>query len=377
VAGKSEGSDFYKDSYSEILDVRLKIENLMEQHGDELDYDLDKLMEQSLQLNRVDEIELIYTSWIRSFAAKIIENGYLTENEAKSLVYALHYWAYIYAAVTITDDDLDVNKTIQGMSYVYSQNLWKTETYVNFEKLLEKYTNAHKEASGISDKEFSLGKETYKIVQGLYLFSPDQRMDETPPAIAKRAVEPYKAAIPNYFPDTWYMMVKEYVGIQNTFYNANRLGHDLIKKFSPLVSFSQNSYREHSKAVALLSAYLNVAELYFKKLDTMLRYYIFDLPAFGLYKYSYYRVRASKHWLDDKDEIKRALLDFAKIREFKFTVSPEADDWRAKTTKEFKRSFDEKEYEEMVARSKLSKEWYNLLPQVKAPEPDKKFEARQ
>lgn len=78
--------------------------------------------------------------------------------------------------------------------------------------------------------------------------------------------------------------------------------------------------------------------------------------------------------LDDKEEMTKALMDFTRLREFKFCAAPETDEFLIETRRAFKRKYDDEEYKEIEARAKLQKEWYDLLPRVKEPKPDTKFE---
>jgi hypothetical protein len=368
-------ADFHEDLYHETMTLRSQIHQLMSEPL-EFNYDLDKVIEASFELTSVTEIEHLFISWVNAFKEKIIMKKYLSENDAINLIYALHYWANIYDGLVLPDDKFDSTNLLDAIPYIYGVNLLKENSvHLNFDALIKKYDDANRESDDLSKKEFGTGtKEILKAFHLFYLISPDQKLKETPPAVAKKAVEPFKKIITNYFPDSWYLMIREYINTQNTFFNSKNITKDLLKTFLPLTNYEKDNYREHSKAIKLISNYSTFADLYFKKIDSLYRFYIFDLPVTMLCKYSYYRARSAKHWLDDKDELKKTLLDFAAISEFKFTVAPSTDDWIITTSKELKSSFDEKEYAEIKAQSKLTKEWYNLLPKVKDPEPDKKFE---
>ena len=371
----AEKSPFYVEQFEEAVKIKEKINVLMPQSYVDV-YGLKKVQKNAENVaTSIYEIEQLHTKWIYHFLnMHSKENAILTKKDTINLINAFHYWAYIYEGLLFEQG----NSKIYNISYKVTENiLINNNALENFIAWINKLGDAEKEAFDIlkKDKEgwVSFGRGFVKGFTLIGFISPDQRGD-IEPSMAVKAVKPYKDNIKDYFADEWYFMIREYIEIQNCFFHVRKLIQNIIKHYSGSIELDDPGFFEHTESVNSIKKYSVLADLYFKKLDTMLRGFIFDRPICILSNYSYLRARAAKHWLDDDEELLNAFLDFLTIKEFKFTVDPFTDEVLIYTRKEFKESYDSDEEKEISAQAKLRKEWYALLPKVKEPQPDSKFE---
>ncbi|MBC2736550.1 MAG: hypothetical protein HF981_19475 [Desulfobacteraceae bacterium] len=339
-------------------------------------YGLDEIVQQSESVNTtVFQKKNLYMLWLSEFIQNHDkERSYLTENDTANLLVALNSWAYLYQDVLS-----QLRESIE--KYETSNLTVRTKDYNN--KVIDNYAYwlSRLDLAGlesdkiITEKINSDGFKPHKLLYPHYLkyISPDQWY-EIKPSFAVEGIKPYKKCINTYFPDEWYYMIREYVFIQNTFYSLRDVTNKISKHYNSILSYNDDNYKEHSKSINLIREYIVSSDLLFKKFDKISRYFIFDAPILHLSRYSFLRARAAKHWIDNDEEIKNALLDFAAIKQFKFTAFPFTDRALIETRKEFKEAFDDNELAEIEAEVTLRKEWYELLPRVNAPQPDKKFE---
>jgi hypothetical protein len=355
--------------------IQKKIIKLYEVDSIAGQYDIALVLDKVGKSHSIPEISNLFNNWIVQFPMNHdADRKYLTEHDASDLIFMLNHWAYIYEAFLSSDLSQRRNISID-IEKSFSEN------DVYFTKFLEWVvilSEASMKAAKIQEKEENSWAGTAKdIGRGLSLVglaSPDFWAGGIQPRDAVKAVAPYKEMVKDFLPDEWYFAIRQYVDIQNSFYKSRDLLNKLISHYTGIVPINDAHYDLHSKQMNKLNEFAMINDLYFKKLDTLLRNWIFDYPVLFLSGYSYLRCKAAQHWWDDMEEMQKALLDFCSIDPFKYTVNPDTDEYLIIVRKEFKRNFGDEKYNEIAAQVILRKPWYDLHAMVKEPRPDSRFE---
>ena len=165
--------------------------------------------------------------------------------------------------------------------------------------------------------------------------------------------------IDNPLNDNWYFMIREYMELQNDFYRIKKEINKIIKILSILP--------DKEKQVAELKEDLFNVDALYRKLDEAVRYNIIDLPV-SIYADLYFmKFKKAKKWYDDDEQVMGDIAiaynkSCANMQ--KYMVSEFAINKVIKTTKVFKKEFNEDEWKEIKTRAKLTQDWFNMLNKV-------------
>ena len=166
--------------------------------------------------------------------------------------------------------------------------------------------------------------------------------------------------IDNPLNDNWYIMVREYMELQNDFYNMKKELEKIIKILNVLP--------DTSRYVAVLKQNLFDVDALYRKFDEVVRYNVIDLPI-SIYADLYYiEFQKGKKWYNDDEN---AMGDIAVAYNKscanmqKYMVSEFAISKVMRITKALKSEFDEEtEWKEIKTRAKLTQDWFNMLNKI-------------
>ena len=160
--------------------------------------------------------------------------------------------------------------------------------------------------------------------------------------------------------DNWYLMIREYMELQDDFYQSKKEVDKIIKILAILP--------DTEKEIALLKqSVFNVDSLY-RKFDEIVRFNIIDLPL-SIYADLYsIQVNKAKKWYDD-DENKisdiavaynKSCANMQKYLSSEFAILKVMN-----TMKVIKKELNEDEFKVAKTRAKLTQDWLNMLNKVK------------
>jgi hypothetical protein len=208
----------------------------------------------------------------------------------------------------------------------------------------------------------SLDIEAEKITTTMTQVSKNNNIYEAPVFFNKKTLKGLKtvAIVDNPLNDHWYMMIREYMELQESFYKIKKAVENILKVIA--------SYPESDAVVAKLKRDLMRVDSLYRKFDEIVRYNVIDLPVSiyaDLYKIDFKRV---KKWYDD-DEEKMADIAVAYNKACANMQKYMASDFAIKKvisiTSTMKSEFDaEKEWKEIQTRSKLTQDWFNMLNKI-------------
>lgn len=175
-------------------------------------------------------------------------------------------------------------------------------------------------------------------------------------------IKSYKevSIIDNPLNDNWYLMIREYMELQDNFYQAKKEVDKIIK----ILAILPNTEKE----IAILKqSTFNVDSLY-RKFDEIVRFNIIDLPL-SIYADLYsIQVKKAKQWYDD-DESKITDIAVAYNKSCanmqKYLSSEFATLRVMNTMKVIKKELNEDEFKVAKTRAKLTQDWLNMLNKVK------------
>lgn len=377
-------ADFINDQVSEALKVKKEIDALGVEPNMAYLNGLNSAVERARHAKSVLQASAPFESWIQELLSQ--DQDDLDRNKLANILIALKAWSYIYEAMLISTSDMKVDKS--SISSSLAKNLFqgKKSVFVTFNTWQGTWNRAYYDSVEIlNGEEYSLKKMKRgdfsgwdnlmkDIIYRYVFFSPDARAEGMRPRYAVKMLKAYKVINTKYQSNEWYLMMRQYADMQDAFYRMRQLKKKVIDHYTKKQRISGSSTKAHDESLAVLINYGVKDDLYFKKLDTIVRYRIFDAPIQNFCWHSILRCKEAQHWINDKQKMDKALLDFTSLKQFKFTVSPQTDEMLLWTRKAFKRNYNEEEYKEIEARVKISKEWYDLFPKIKEPDSDKKFE---
>jgi hypothetical protein len=166
--------------------------------------------------------------------------------------------------------------------------------------------------------------------------------------------------INNPLNDSWYLMIREYMELQDNFYQAKKEVDKIIK----ILAILPNTEKE----IAILKqSTFNVDGLY-RKFDEIVRFNIIDLPL-SIYADLYsIQVKKAKQWYDDdEDKITDIAVAYNKscANMQKYLSSEFATLRVMNTMKVIKKELNEDEFKVAKTRAKLTQDWLNMLNKVK------------
>lgn len=207
----------------------------------------------------------------------------------------------------------------------------------------------------------TLDIEQTKIDKALDDISKNNNIFEGPVVFDKNLKKLHEVAIiDNPLNDSWYLMIREYMELQDDFYKMKKEIDKIIKILAILP--------DSEKQVATLKQNLFDVDALYRKFDETVRYNIIDLPV-SIYADLYYiEFRKGKKWYDD-DENAMGDIAIAYNKSCanmqKYMVSEFAVNKVMRITRTLKKEFNEDEWKEIKTRAKLTQDWFNMLNKVK------------
>lgn len=373
-------AQFINDNIRDVLAVQQQIYSICDTNDATLlDPELIAVINNTKTSKSIKQINIAFRTWVIKYSGRInSERDYLTQKDMRNLIVALHSWTYCYEALLHSLSTLKYGEQYIQVSIANNIFLSEGSYFKNYLAWLQVWDDLSKRSFDILDAEgkswTNRTKDYVRWTTGLNLVSKDYWAEGILPRDAVAAIKPYKETVNlRYLSDEWYFMIRQYKDMQESFYEMKNIRDKIIKYYAERDSARVTKNDEYSSTLNFLHKYDHIADLYFKKVDTVVRYYLFDVPIQQLSWYSYLRCKAAQHWIDDKEELRQALVQFTMIKQFPYTVDPNTNNYMLKVASAFKRNYDDKEYEQMTGEVKLSKEWYDLLPKVEDPKPDTKF----
>ena len=166
--------------------------------------------------------------------------------------------------------------------------------------------------------------------------------------------------IDNPLNDSWYLVIREYMELQDSFYKMKAE----LEKITKILEILPNT----EKKVALLKQNSFDIDALYRKFDEMVRYNIIDLPI-SIYADIYFiEFKKGKKWYnDDEKAMGNIAIAYNKAcaNMQKYMVSEFAINKVMKITKALKKEFSDDEWKEVKTRAKLTQDWFNMLNKVK------------
>jgi len=206
----------------------------------------------------------------------------------------------------------------------------------------------------------TLDIEQSKIDKMLDEIAKNNNIFEGPVLFNKNIEKLHEVAIvDNPLNDSWYLMIREYMELQDDFYKMKKEIDKIIKILTILP--------DSEKQIAQLKQNLFDVDALYRKFDETVRYNIIDLPV-SIYADLYFiEFRKGKKWYDDDE---KAMGDIAIAYNKscanmqKYMVSEFAINKVMRITRTLKKEFNEDEWKEIKTRAKLTQDWFNMLNKV-------------
>ena len=167
------------------------------------------------------------------------------------------------------------------------------------------------------------------------------------------------SVVGNPLNDSWYLMVREYMELQASFYKIKKEVYKVIKILDALP--------DTEKEVAILKGDIFDVDSLYRKLDEVVRYNVIDLPV-SIYADLYYiELKKGKKWYNDNEEnISDIAISYNKscANMQKYMVSEFAINRVMKVTRALKKEFSEEGWGEVKAKAKLTQDWFNMLNKI-------------
>ena len=166
--------------------------------------------------------------------------------------------------------------------------------------------------------------------------------------------------VDNPLSDNWYIMVREYMALQDDFYAMKKEISNVIKILN-IIPDAENK-------MATIKQNLFEVDALYRKYDEVVRYNIIDLPISIYADLFYLEFRKGKKWYnDDENAMSNIAVAYNKscANMQKYMVSEYTINKVIRTQKTFKSEFDEEtEWKEIITRAKLTQDWFNMLNKV-------------
>jgi len=349
------------------------------------DYRKDKIIQKLIydasNSKDISELTTVFDSFRQKYLIPTTDFG---EVEAKRLIAGLNGWAYIYEAILSDCENLSKPGSLIGISNSIVVNLANDRDIITYLEWLEKLSDAYSAAVSICNRDNkSLSRQFKEFGRGLTIIAlanKDYWKIKVLPAVALKAMKPYESVMITNAYDEWYLMLKKYVLIQDEYYNMRKDLKKIINRLSQIDAEESNSKARAAKSI--LQKYDELSSLYFKKLDHLLRLIVVDSPMNSILFYRYLQYVAAKHWVDDKDAMRKAAMEFARVNLFSKTVTVEIQsrllDWQGqiKAGLSLFPGAGEKEWEQYQTQAKFSSKFWELAPRIRDITPNTKLETQ-
>lgn len=208
-------------------------------------------------------------------------------------------------------------------------------------------------SSTLDIKEEKIEKELNKISKRNNIF-------EAAMIFNKEHIKLHEVSIINNpLNDSWYLMIREYMELQNDFYKIK----EEVNRIKKILTILPNN----EKQVATLTQNLFDVDALYRKFDEIVRYNIIDLPV-SIYADLYFmKFRKAKKWYnDDEKAMGNIAIAYNKscANMQKYMVSEFAVNRVMRVTRTMKKEFNEDEWKEIKTRAKLTQDWFNMLNKV-------------
>ncbi|BBE30063.1 hypothetical protein OSSY52_02040 [Tepiditoga spiralis] len=281
--------------------------------------------------NSIDEIIIITKDALKKLYSKMMEEDYeVTEEDFNTYILLNYTWAALYEG--IFGWDLPWKKTLNNISTWIPSVLKKDGSVIgNF---------------------FKLNNSLYKLNQHKYIKVTEHKIIDN--------------FFENPYSDTWFLMIKEYKKIKKFYFFMK----EELEKYKEFLS---SDYSKNKEKIQKTLKYIDLSSLYFKKLDSIARYEVFDrlvVPIIN-YEYELYLKYYDNNIIffkdkEKKEKEKEVALQFNKVTNLiDYCVADDTKEWFIDFQKMLKKYLGEKEWNELKLYGKLSQEWLRLLPEVK------------
>jgi len=256
----------------------------------------------------------------------------------------LTFWT-LGASLLVTSPTTEDKKGLKSVCEEITDNLIKKD--IN-SYLLENIS------STLDIEEEKITKELDKIAKNNNLFEGAKIFNKDIKKLHEVSI------VDNPLNDSWYLMLREYMELQDSFYKVKEEVNKVIKILAILP--------DREKQIAKLKQNLFDVDALYRKFDETVRYNIIDLPV-SIYADLYsIELKKAKKWYDDDE---KAMGDIAVAYNKacanmqKYMVSEFAINKVMRTTRILKKEFNEDEWKEVKTRAKLTQDWFNMLNKVK------------
>jgi hypothetical protein len=160
--------------------------------------------------------------------------------------------------------------------------------------------------------------------------------------------------------ELWYQAVSDYLILQNGYYSMKdklfKLRHTIQQQFydSPDYIITLN----------LLNTYDDSADRYFHYLSDLARFAIFDRPMEEIGFYYYIKFISAKHWIDDRNEMEKAVLNFSTYVYPNWMASPDHINFVLGLLEQIKKSLGRNKYDKINDRAKMNERYFNLAMRI-------------
>jgi len=339
--------------------------------------------ESLLRLTQTDslmEYMQIILSEIRKTKKELEQNKISIEEFSKKINGLIFAWTVPYEILS-TKNIFD--HSITGLAPLVYKNINK-KTYNNYENFIKEIRikllpdivffieNAYESTEKVcyTDNEFNLSGyyDSNIYTNGrTSLFNEKGHMsiifnriensnDESVGTIDKAKIK----VLNNPFNDEWYMMIREYIKIQDRFYK--------IKKEINKIIDSLSKVDNAEKIVVKMEENLILSDSLYRKLDALVRYNVIGLPL-AIYSdiYTFEIRNAQGIFNDDEEKIAEIALKYNQTcaNMQKYVSSEFTRNKFLQVVKLIKKELKDEEYQEIVTSAKLSQDWLNMLNKVK------------
>lgn len=280
------------------------------------------------------------------------------ENYTK-FIYSMLFVNLINETIEIEKDtkvDINVNTFLIGSSALEQnsdykndlENICKEESNI----IADNYLTGNMAITLGIDEE-KIDKEIHKIAKNNNLFEGAILFNKNMESLKKVSI------IDNPLNDYWYLMIREYMALQDDFYKMKKEIDQIIKVLSILPNTD--------KQVALLKQNMFDVDALYRKFDETVRYNIVDLPI-SIYADLYHiEFRKGKKWYNDDEKVMSDIsiaYNKACANMQKYMISEFSIGKVMRITRALKKEFNEKEWSEVKTRAKLTQDWFNMLNKI-------------
>jgi hypothetical protein len=355
---------------NEMLEYYMDWEPKDEREGlvlEELSEQITGYLERLAMVDSTSDLKLLMDTVISNSSKLLSAERSDTEIIATyyTMILALNSWRLMYQAF------LGMDMVTVVMEKNINNNAYKEGNVIqNFFVLSDSLESAWEESIMIIDSSYgsNMLKGLYRGATLIGLLNKDFWVLDIKPSTAIKAVVPFDNLSLSVFPDEWDLMLREYVEMQNLFYHQKKIMARELQKLN-MIAISKGINSPIFKFIDKAKDNSIKNDLLFKKIDTLSRFHIMDVPMVNLGFYRYLQFVAAKHWLDDDYKIEKAVSDFCKEVVFVHMVSHELKSLTVNWRRQFKSSLGEKRYKEVIALARTNSPFYHLMPLLTEPQP--------